>query len=81
MGLDQGSSENGEAKQINVKSYSTEEAAMIFDAAEKIIVVPGYGLAVAQAQHAVREVADFLSKKGKKFYMPYTLLQEGCQDT
>tara|TARA_B100000212_G_scaffold171384_1_gene128836 strand:+ start:137 stop:1513 length:1377 start_codon:yes stop_codon:yes gene_type:complete len=66
MGLDQGSSENGQAKQINVKSYSTEEAAMIFDAAEKIIVVPGYGLAVAQAQHAVREVADFLSKKGKK---------------
>jgi len=66
VGLDQGSGENGEAKQINVKSYSTEEAAMIFDAAEKIIVVPGYGLAVAQAQHAVREVADFLSKKGKK---------------
>ena len=66
VGLDQGSSENGEAKQINVKSYSTQEAAMIFDAAEKIIVVPGYGLAVAQAQHAVREVADFLSKKGKK---------------
>ena len=66
VGLDQGSSENGDAKQINVKSYSTEEAAMIFDAAEKIIVVPGYGLAVAQAQHAVREVADFLSKKGKK---------------
>ena len=66
MGLDQGSSENSEAKQINIKSYSTEEAAMIFDAAEKIIVVPGYGLAVAQAQHAVREVADFLSKKGKK---------------
>ena len=66
MGLDQGFSENAEAKQINIKSYSTEEAAMIFDAAEKIIVVPGYGLAVAQAQHAVREVADFLSKKGKK---------------
>ena len=66
MGLDQASNENAEAKQINVKSYSTEEAAMIFDAAEKIIVVPGYGLAVAQAQHAVREVADFLSKKGKK---------------
>ena len=66
MGLDQGFSENAEAKQISIKSYSTEEAAMIFDAAEKIIVVPGYGLAVAQAQHAVREVADFLSKKGKK---------------
>ena len=66
VGLDQGSSGNSESKKINVKSYSTEEAAMIFDAAEKIIVVPGYGLAVAQAQHAVREVADFLSKKGKK---------------
>ena len=65
VGLDQGQTSDGEAKQINIKSYSTEEAAMIFDAAEKIIVVPGYGLAVAQAQHAVREVADFLSKKGK----------------
>ena len=50
---------------------------MIFDAAEKIIVVPGYGLAVAQAQHATREVADFYQKKGKGFI--YTLLQEGCQ--
>ena len=39
---------------------------MIFDAAEKVIVVPGYGLAVAQAQHAVREVAEFLENKGKK---------------
>ena len=58
-------STSGEAKQVNIKSYSTEEAAMIFDAAEKIIVVPGYGLAVAQAQHAVREVAEFLEKKGK----------------
>jgi NAD(P) transhydrogenase subunit beta len=38
---------------------------MILDAAEKIIIVPGYGLAVAQAQHAVREVADYLEGKGK----------------
>ena len=66
VGLEQSSSSEGEQKQVNIKSYSTEEAAMIFDAAEKIIVVPGYGLAVAQAQHAVREVADFLSSKGKK---------------
>ena len=56
---------SGEGKQLNIKSYSTEEAAMIFDAAEKIIVVPGYGLAVAQAQHAVREVAEYLEGKGK----------------
>ena len=66
MGLEQESSKSGETKQVSVKSYSTEEAAMIFDAAEKVIVVPGYGLAVAQAQHAVREVAEFLENKGKK---------------
>ena len=39
---------------------------MIFDAVEKVIVVPGYGLAVAQAQHAVREVAEFLEAQGKE---------------
>ncbi len=52
-------------KQMNIKSYSTEDAAMIFDAADKVIIVPGYGLAVAQAQHAARELADYLEKKGK----------------
>ena len=57
---------SGDGKQIQVKSASTEEAAMILEAAEKIIVVPGYGLAVAQAQHAIREVADFLENMGKK---------------
>jgi len=56
---------SGSGKQLNIKSYSTEEAAMIFDAAERVIIVPGYGLAVAQAQHAVREIADFLEEKGK----------------
>jgi NAD(P) transhydrogenase subunit beta len=66
VGLEQESSGDGEAKQISVKSYSTEEAAMIFDAADKVIVVPGYGLAVAQAQHAVREVAELLESQGKK---------------
>jgi NAD(P) transhydrogenase subunit beta len=52
-------------KEMNIKSYSTEEAAMILDAAEKVIIVPGYGLAVAQAQHAIREVADYLEKLDK----------------
>ena len=66
VGLEQESSQDGSEKQVTIKSYSTEEAAMIFDAAEKIIVVPGYGLAVAQAQHAVREVAEFLEGKDKQ---------------
>ena len=66
VGLEQDTGEPGSQKQVTIKSYSTEEAAMIFDAAEKVIVVPGYGLAVAQAQHAVREVAEFLEKKGKE---------------
>lgn len=65
VGLEQEPSSESRGKQINVKSYSTEEAAMILDASEKIIVVPGYGLAVAQAQYAVREVADYLEDKGK----------------
>jgi NAD(P) transhydrogenase subunit beta len=66
VGLEQESSGDGTSKQINIKSYSTEEAAMIFEAADKIIVVPGYGLAVAQAQYAVREVAEFLESKDKQ---------------
>ena len=65
VGLEQDSG-GGEAKQISIKSSTTEEAAMILDAADKVIVVPGYGLAVAQAQHAVREVAEQLESMGKK---------------
>ena len=57
---------DSDQKEMNIKSYSTTEAAMILDAAEKIIIVPGYGLAVAQAQHVAREVADTLEAQGKK---------------
>ena len=48
----------------NVKSCGPEEAAMIFDSARDVIIVPGYGLAVAQAQHVVKELGDLLIKKG-----------------
>ena len=64
VGLKQESPE-GSGKQMKVKSTTTEEAAMILDAADKVIIVPGYGLAVAQAQHAIREVADLLESMGK----------------
>ena len=47
-----------------VRSASPEEAAGILAAASKVVVVPGYGMAVAQAQHKVRELFDSLTKKG-----------------
>ncbi len=47
-----------------VRSATPEEAAAILSAANKVVVVPGYGMAVAQAQHKVRELYDVLTKKG-----------------
>jgi NAD(P) transhydrogenase subunit beta len=47
-----------------VRSATPEEAAAILAAANKVIIVPGYGMAVAQAQHKVRELYDALSKRG-----------------
>jgi proton-translocating NAD(P)+ transhydrogenase subunit beta len=47
-----------------VHSATAEEAAAILAAANKVVIVPGYGMAVAQAQHKVRELYDILSKKG-----------------
>ncbi len=47
-----------------VRSASPEEAAEILDAARSIIVIPGYGMAVAQAQHKLREMYDVLTRRG-----------------
>jgi NAD(P) transhydrogenase subunit beta len=52
----------GEAK--SVKSYTPVDAAMVLENASLVIVVPGYGMAVAQAQHAVKELADVLESGG-----------------
>ncbi|MCE2513857.1 MAG: NAD(P)(+) transhydrogenase (Re/Si-specific) subunit beta [Acidobacteria bacterium] len=47
-----------------VKSTSAEEVAMLFDGARRAVIVPGYGLAVSQAQHQVRDLANLLESRG-----------------
>jgi NAD(P) transhydrogenase subunit beta len=54
----------GGGEQKPVKLGSAEDAAYIMKNAQKVIIVPGYGMAVAQAQHALREMADNLKKAG-----------------
>lgn len=50
--------------QIVVKEVGVEEAAQIFDSVSSLIIVPGYGMAVAQAQHTIRELSELCEKKG-----------------
>jgi NAD(P) transhydrogenase subunit beta len=56
----------GKVESRPVKQGSADDAAFIMKNAGSVIIVPGYGMAVAQAQHAVREMADILKKEGVK---------------
>ncbi len=47
-----------------VKSSSPEEVAMLFDTAQRVVIIPGYGMAVSQAQHAVRDLTNILTARG-----------------
>ncbi len=64
FGADGAAAAAGDKEQRPVKRGSAEDAAFIMKNASKVIIVPGYGLAVAQAQHAVREMADKLKEEG-----------------
>ena len=55
-----------EVYQGRVKSASAEEAVMILESARSVTIVPGYGMAVAQAQHAVRDLANKLKARDTK---------------
>lgn len=50
----------------DVKSIDSEELAMLLDSVSSVVIVPGYGMAVGQAQHAVRDLMNILEKKGIK---------------
>ncbi|MCV2362371.1 NAD(P)(+) transhydrogenase (Re/Si-specific) subunit beta [Paucibacter sp. DJ1R-11] len=64
FGGDTSSAAAGAAVQRSVKSGSADDAAFILGNAETVVIVPGYGLAVARAQHAVKELAEKLTHKG-----------------
>ena len=55
---------SGSAEDRPVKSGSADDVAILLNYARRVVIVPGFGLAVAQAQHTVRELADLLSAKG-----------------
>jgi H+-translocating NAD(P) transhydrogenase subunit beta len=59
-----GAPAGGPAGDRTVRSGNADDAAFIMKNASKVIIVPGYGMAVAQAQHALREMADTLKKEG-----------------
>jgi H+-translocating NAD(P) transhydrogenase subunit beta len=64
FGGDSGPAGTGAVETRPVKQGSAEDAAFIMKNASKVIIVPGYGMAVAQAQHALREMADKLKEEG-----------------
>ncbi|NBU96804.1 MAG: NAD(P)(+) transhydrogenase (Re/Si-specific) subunit beta [Spirochaetia bacterium] len=59
-GTDDGSS----GPKMSIREIGVEETAMLFDSASSVIIIPGYGMAVAQAQHVVRELMNKLETKG-----------------
>ena len=67
-------------EQKPVKNGNADDAAFLMKNASSVIIVPGYGMAVAQAQHALREMADVLKKMGLKFHMQFIQLPEECLD-
>jgi len=67
FGVMEASGEAADADEVyagRIKSTSADEVAMLFDGAQRVVIVPGYGLAVAQAQHVVRDLMSVLEDRG-----------------
>ncbi|MCF7809144.1 MAG: NAD(P)(+) transhydrogenase (Re/Si-specific) subunit beta [Candidatus Marinimicrobia bacterium] len=65
VGTDDSTGEAGAGgEQKSVTAYTAEDAAMIMDTIQSVIIVPGYGLAVAQAQHVLHELGEILTARG-----------------
>ncbi len=79
-GTDQSSSQKCK-EQKPVKSGNADDAAFLMKNASSVIIVPGYGMAVAQAQHALREMVDGLKKMVLKLHMLFIQLLVECLDT
>ena len=58
------SAATGEGPAGTMKGYDADEVAMVLESASSVIIVPGYGMAAAQAQHVTRELGDFLTEEG-----------------
>ena len=63
-GSDGGTEDMDDVYEGNITETSPEEVEMLLDTASRVVIVPGYGMAVAQAQHAIAELADLLEQNG-----------------
>ena len=61
-----GGTASGDTEQKQVTRYTADDAVMMLDNAQSVVIIPGYGLAVAQAQHILHEMAEMLMEKGIK---------------